>query len=313
MTEEKRDLPMTENIAPPAGTGTREMVEGSTFSEKTRATFHDFKDLLEDIGPRYAFIVNVLAEMKRVARGKPVLIRDDGSLWRSVLSERDMVIIDLNSWAEAIDPFLRKFPEEELVALRKERPRRRDDDMTALLNATQDERHAALRAETFARLLPTATGSIPTRFDLEKLRNGFDLSLRPLKRDRNDHRAHKTERAMSVAKMAKALDLAGVREALDTCERLVRDVYLLTEDIWWSGLRLDVLTAEGRRSRDADDAVDIALFRTISFLIDRTAKAAGDDAAQHTQRREALYAKLHELHDAKADPNVAFNDLVKEL
>jgi hypothetical protein len=229
---------------------------------------------------------------------------------------------------EALDKLLSMLSESDRAALSRRGPRmpeavlvRADEgevpepDLVRLITRRQRRRRAAARVAAYRRLFPDAKDGTPTTKDTKALGHRLHSAFRALKHDRDQHRAHRIESRISShlwsdRSVAKALGVGAVVKDYKACTALLRDFYFLTEDSSWSPLRFP---SKVTTDPDAQDAVDVALFRTISFFTDRMSRVPGAPA-EYRLRRDALYAHLHKLHDERgADPNVAFNDLAKEL
>jgi hypothetical protein len=68
------------------------------FSEATREALRHHEDELADFGTRVGHLLSVQQELVQVTRGMSFLAYHL-RMWQMLLSERDMVIVDLASWA----------------------------------------------------------------------------------------------------------------------------------------------------------------------------------------------------------------------
>jgi hypothetical protein len=171
--------------------------------------------ILLTIKPRLTMCIAFDNELKVVTKRKPFAIRNE-RFWNMFLDHRDMLIIDLCSWAASIysgEARLNELKERYRGELAQQRRWGTGDG--EWIERHYDRSHR----DAFARLFPGINGEIPLESDVEALRLRLQKYYKPLDRDRNDNRAHRYENRNHPARAA-MLDF----ERLSERESLAIDV-----------------------------------------------------------------------------------------
>jgi hypothetical protein len=250
------------------------------------------ESILLVIGRRLGALEAFLAELDRVTRGKPFHVWN-GLQWLLLLDSRDILVVHLASWAKSVyEPggLLGQIGANHLRDLsRKLIPTERD-----LADAHFMRLRSKFREEAFARLFPNATDAHPKPPDVDGLRDSFSAKMKPVLEDRHANRAHPFERKKGSAAM---LELSQMRELYDYSTKMMNDLRLVGCDSTFG-------YPEGSWDKGAAiDLVDALLIGTSS----RMRIVRGETP------RDEYYARLHERHDALADPSAAmFNDVRRD-
>jgi hypothetical protein len=248
---------------------------------------------MEDDLCRFAWrlekLCNLDAELLRVTRGKKFL--PSWWEWDKLLSERDMLIIELASWARAFygkgcGGFLRSLEGEDLRAL-----------AFAWNGDVTEWRKAA-----FDRLFPGADGW-PRPSNIAALCERLHERFGPLLDDRDNYRAHRYERRQKTV-TAKQLALEDVVAHLKTCQELLGDLRCLSSNESFAHWEVH----PEREDSDAQSAVDMLFCRTVSWLVDFGPGRWRADLPRYEQRRSDFYDRMHAAHEAAGAPDIAFND-----
>jgi hypothetical protein len=262
----------------------------------------------------------VQQELEHVRQGKSFLVYHE-AMWQMLLSERDMLVVDLASWALGFyakggGGFLRQLRGADLQALKLNwkhdgsstisvdgRPHPEIDDHLRRVNR-------AWREKAFGRLFPCDTkGSIPNvpcQQDIDDLCDRLEVQFKALHDDRNQHRAHRYEKGQKKAAM---LSVEDVTKHLEACQSLLADLRCLSSNSHFSSHGYDPKAHED--DRHAQDVVDQILFGSLRTIVDAEYgpnKTPGDDLRFYWQRRKAHYQRLHALHDASGKSDEPFNN-----
>jgi hypothetical protein len=317
---DRKGTPMTENVAlleaaleesEPKVSVTWRSTSESQFSCATAQEFEDLRQQVWWFGRRLRDVRSVHAELVRVAALKAFDIRHE-PIWNMLVSERDMVIIDLASWAKGLyekGGFFKKLQGQDLQALSWKYAASElhgdRNDVTAAIDRYVQSRHALWRREAFERLFPGAKGDVPSADDLRALEGRLCTQFAPLLKDRGDHRAHKYERQSKQATSA-TLALEEVTEHLKACQQILSDLGALSADTSYATYWHD---GEPRKDdEEAKDVVDLVLCGTIVWIIEfgpNVTRKTGDQ--YYWQRRKTYYERLHAEHDARGEPDKPFN------
>ena len=218
---------------------------------------------------RLRHVANVNTALERATRGKRFRIYGE-PMWSMALSERDMVAIDLASWAKGFysrGGFLRRAQaSKDLRALSLEWKHPIAPEIASI--------NAVCRRECFDRLFPCAVSGVPCPKDVDMLVTRLHDEFEPLLDDRHRTRAHKYE-SDHVA-TAKMLGLDEVADYLATCVRLLRDIRFLASNGDWHppSMRIDA------EDKAAEDVVDLILCGTIGWIVQDGAGAIADSSAR---------------------------------
>ncbi len=245
---------------------------------------------------RRQFLIEAFTgDLDRITRGKLFRFRNQ-SVWLMLLDTRDMLVIQLASWATGvvdqgglIDHLQQHHAADLPRMLPPQAPRRADepDWVTDRTRARREREHA----ECFDRLFPKA-GSYPAETDFDGLRQGIKSHIKPLKDDRNWNRAHPFEKVRGTAKM---MNVAELRGYIDYAERFMNDLRMLG---WHGTFGYREMNTPGAESF-APDLVDAMLIGDPERLL----KARGPST------REEFYDRLHTAHDVRpAKDDDYFND-----
>jgi hypothetical protein len=280
----------------PAGAAT------SGFSVDTYKRLVELEDQLLLLAWRQGHIVSTHAELVRVAREKPFFIYHE-PLWRMLLSERDMIIVDLASWAKGFyskGGFLHHLEDQDLQALSLHwQPEPNEDERDALAY------NRKWRKAAFDRLFPDAANETPNADDIRALVRAVRKRFEPLLVDRHRHRAHKFEHEKQAT--AAMLVPAEVTKYLTACQRVVADLRCLSSNSSFDSHGYD---AKPKPDDDhAQDMIDLVLVGTINWIVEWGVVASA--SSQHRfywQKRNAYYERLHAAHEAAGVPDHPFND-----
>jgi hypothetical protein len=279
----------------------------SRFSEQTQKALSTLTYELLHFSNRLGYILNVQGALELAIRGKSFLVYHE-PMWRMLLGERDMIIVDLDSWIEALHGsggFLKSLSHEDRRALGLEWERtdtRGTGD--AFLEAHVAGANRAWREEAFRRLFPKAT-SEPSEEDLRALGKRVYDDFEPVRRDRNQHRAHKYDKAMP--KTAAMLSPVEVVKHHEACRQLLADLRCLSVNSQWIShgyhIKLDAKDDEAR------DLVDLILFGDIGWVHNYGFLKVHEPADDfYWKKREAFLERLHAAHDAAGDGAAPFNN-----
>jgi hypothetical protein len=267
-----------------------------------------------DIKRRLHVIRAFVNELDGTSRGEPFRIRND-IVWNAMLDVRDKLVIDLYSLTvemrhgmKPIDPEARKSFRGGAKWKRGLFIEIRDHHLASLTRTyvpdpDDEEYECALgmdieaKAKAFERLFPNCTADSPSATDIEDLCERFRVRMVSLGKDRNKNRAHAHEGDAGTAQMASVPEMETLFEYV---EDLLNDLSMVSA--------LALLGSTNMNHADCDetsaDLVDLTLFGNISDVRRLMAK----------RTRDELYARLHEMHDANASPEVSdrremrFND-----
>jgi hypothetical protein len=267
-----------------------------------------------------------------VGRNKPFLPYHELA-WTMLLSERDMLIVDLSSWAKELyrkadksnstDGFLRSLSPSDLNALSLRgdteaadpalRPivhvdgEPMDPGLDLLINEHVSDMNSDWRETAFDRLFPTAPDDVPSRADIEELSERLYNDFTPLRRDRNAHRAHKFERGKKAD--AAWLVPADVAVHFKRCQELVMDLRGLSSNYQFMHPNVRANPDEG----EAQDVVDLVMCGSIMWIWHYGAGAdSSPERPSYWQKRQEYYARRHAAHEALGDPAAPFNDRSRE-
>jgi hypothetical protein len=271
----------------------------SRFSTVTWKQLEGLEVELLTFARRHAHILSVDAEFVRVCRDK-TFIRWHEPMWNMLLGERDMLIVDLASWAKAFyrkGGFLQLLHGPDLKALNRDWP-----SADGGCDSHEQSLVAKLRGAAFERLFPGAESRRPSRQDVEALGGRLKDHFGPLLDDRDVHRAHKYEREKATAAW---LTPADVTPHLRRCQQLLGDLRFVASNTQFG--HPDPRPAPGER--EAQDVVDLVLCGPINWIIHYGAGADTDPKRlSYWQRRDAYYERLHSAHEASGDLAAPFND-----
>jgi len=270
-----------------------EQVRGrsSRFSLERAAELAKLENELTLFVGRLQHLSSVDTDLRLVTRGKRFF--PSWHVWNGILSERDMIIIELSSWA------LRFYGAKYGGFLRTLQA---STDLKALApdwDGATDE----WRSEVFARLFPHASGCLyPKPEHVGSLCDRLSARFKALHNDRNSHRAHPYDQRNAV--MAKHLALEDVVEHLRTCQEVVGDLRRLSanDSFEHPEVRPDPDDSE------AQSVVDLLVCRTISWIIEFGAGRMQAERPFYWQRRADFYDRMHAAHDAAGAPDAPFND-----
>lgn len=302
------------------------------FSAETQKLLTEHEHELLSFALRLGHVLSVHQELVRVARGKPFVIYHE-AMWSMLLAERDMVAVDLPSWIlgfyeKAGGGFLRKLrgPDLQALQVKWQQYSPTDDDFFR-------DRNRSWREKAYDRLFPPTQGPFPiepgecscawcllhrepklrtgnpklgpSQRDISALCDRLHARFEPLRKDRNQHRAHRYEKGQP--RTAAMLTLQELAQHLEACQELLADLRCLSSNSQFDAYRYEPKAHEN--DEEARDVVDLILLGGISWIIDH------DPTAEHTpesrfywQRREAHYARLHAAHDATGETDTAFNN-----
>ncbi len=289
----------------------------SRFSSATGAAFSALRDELWSFGRRLSHIRSVHAELVKVGRLKRFEIHHE-PMWAMLLSERDMIVVDLASWAKALysaGGFLKlnlQGPDLEALGWRWRAGKLQGsvDPIAEAIDREITARNLESRKEAFARLFPGATKDHPSRQDVEGLEGRLRDRFKPLLEDRHQHRAHKYEQHAKTA-TAEMLTPEKVAEHLAFCQSIVADLGSLATNAGFHAYRY------GGEAKDDDDeakdVVDLILCGTINWILEfGPGGAPAPEGRFYWLRRTAYYERLHTRHDARGKPDEPFNALLDD-
>lgn len=298
---------------------------GRQMTDRFSSKIHDILERNEyELGgfsERLTHLLTVEQEFTLVTRRRPFLVYHD-TMWRMLLGETDMVIVDLASWALGFyekkgGGLLRSLRGPDLEALQLKWDYtpgpviNLDGQDHPEIDAYQSRLNAEWRQKAFSRLFPNGTSSssrpnIPCQADIDCLCVRLNDEFETLLRDRNQHRAHRYEKA---PKTAATLSLADVTEHLKACQDLLADIRCLSSNSVYSTYRY---RAEAHRDdHDAQDVVDLILLGDLRTLVDAPYGPKSTEAPSPGywhQRRTAHYERLHQRAEARGKPEEPFND-----
>lgn len=225
---------------------------------------------------RYHAFAPVAQELERVTRGRRFDIRND-IVWRLVLDHRDMLVIDLASWARGMygtGGFFGTFGAHHLNVLRRPAPPAVDAGELTRAVAREQQR---LFDQWFV-------GAPAGRVDgacWEALRAQFARRFQPVVDDRSHNRAHKFEGRTSTTAM---LGLVALRAAFDYAAQPLNLLRVLT--------RGDIL--------DMGDMNAAPTTETARDLVDQILLGSVDEVtrARRAPDREAFYGAVAARADA---------------
>lgn len=275
------------------------------FSHDTQKLLSEHEEDLLGFALRLGHVLSVHQELVRVAQLKPFVIYH-APMWNMLLSERDMIVVDLASWALGFyeaggKGFMRTLRGDDREALRLD-----------WKDGESNPHNLEWRKAAFDRLFPkgvepskSSKRKGPSDADIEDLCTRLHARFEPLRDDRNQHRAHKYEKGQ--AKSAAMLSPADVTAHLDACQELLADIRTLSSNSSFNAYRYEAKAHE--KDRAAQDVVDLVLLGNINWIVERDPmKGHRDEDQFYWKRREAHYARLHAAHDAARDPLHPFND-----
>ncbi len=264
----------------------------SPWSERLDAEFWK----VHHIARRYQRLRGFQCELELVANDRVFTAHNDLA-WRSLLSEREMVEIDLASWARGVfssGGFLKLVQGPDLAGLARK------------ADGVRNARSRRFREDAFTRLFPRAADESrwePNQHeDMKLLCDHFVTATKPLVDSRDAHRAHKHEH-LRVGSAA-ALDLDGVELQLRTATAILNDMSLLSRDATWAWSELEPLHGDSW----ARELVDLVLGGQIDWLLKEWQHEAyafdgnGRSRGHLWQRREAFYERLRALNDDREKP-----------
>jgi hypothetical protein len=265
------------------------------------------RELFDDLwffGRRMCHVLSVYAELDGVTRGKTFEVHHE-PMWIMALSERDMIVVDLASWAKAFyspGGFLAKLHGPDLQALSW-----RWEDEAQEESSFLRSYNVEWRREKFDRLFPGASKAAPSRQDIENLVDRLAAEWRPLVQDRSDHRAHKYERRKQAsAQMLFPHEVAG---HLKACQLVVADLRALATNSSFDAYGFEPKAK--KHDRHAQDVVDLILCGPINWIVEHDpSEGHPPEVKYYWQRREAYYERLHRAHEARGKPDEPFNALL---
>jgi hypothetical protein len=258
---------------------------------------------------RFGHLMNVFAAFEVTTRGKPFLIYHE-PMWTMLIDERDMLFIDLASWAKGMHAkggFLRTVVDRgELGALAlpwgQELQQAGNEEW---LRAHFERTNAASRRKAYERLFPIAQTETPTPSDVTHLCAYLRCSFDPLRLDRNQHRAHKYEKEKPVT--AARLAPCDALEHFNQCRQLIADLRFLASNSSFTSYGYDVKAKAD--DEEAQDVVDLILCGSLGWIANYGMLANSDPADTYFwQKRDRCYERLHAAHDAAGDPAAPFNN-----
>ena len=290
------------------------------FSQPVAEALRRHEDELVGFSERVTHLLSVEQELRRVTRGKFFVIYHE-PMYRTLLGERDMVVVDLASWArgfykKAGRGLLRHLRGSDQQAL-KLKWKYEGSSVISLGGKADDviEDHVrslnrAWRAKAFSRLFPNGTtGSVPNvpcQQDIDALCDRLAAQFKSLHDDRNQHRAHRYENGPKTAAM---LSLADVTKHLEACQCLLADLRCLSSNSQFTSHHYEPKAHED--DRYAQDVVDLILLGSLRTIIDADYGPKSTPASSpgyYWQRRTAHYERLHALHEASGALDKPFNN-----
>jgi hypothetical protein len=279
------------------------------FSSRTYDELGILEVQLVAFAKRFGHLLNVFAPVDAATRGKPFLIYHE-PMWTMLLDERDMLFIDLASWAKGMhgkSGFLRTVEARgELGALAL--PWGQELHGTGgneFLKAHVERQNAEWRCKAFRRLFPIAVTATPASDDVTHLCTYLRCSFDPLRLDRNQHRAHKYEKEKPVT--AARLAPSDVVEHFNECRQLLADLRCLASNSSFSNYGYNVETKAD--DEEAQDVVDLILCGSLGWIANYGMLANSHPDDKHFwQKRQRYYDRLHAAHEASGDPAAPFNN-----
>ena len=258
-----------------------------------------FSELEDDLCPfafRLGHLCSVDAELLRVTRGK--LFLPSLHIWDVLLSERDMLFIDLSSWSRGLyakrcGGFLRKV--------------QGGNELPALAREWRGERNS-WRDAAFVRLFrpdhkePKPNDSQPKPDDVEALCARLHARFEPLHDDRDNYRAHRHERREAVT--AKQLALGDLVDLLRTWQQVLGDLRCLSSNEAFAHLEV----RPDPESSEARSVVDLLLCCTLSWIIDFGPGRMQAERPRYEQRRQDFFDRMHAAHEAAGEADAPFNE-----
>jgi hypothetical protein len=258
---------------------------------------------------RFGHLLNVFAAFEATTRGKPFLIYHE-PMWTMLLDERDMLFIDLASWAKGMHAkggFLRTVEARgELGAFALPgSPELHPAGDEEWLRAHAERKNSESRRRAFNRLFPSAQTEIPTSSDVRHLCTYLRCFFDPLRLDRNQHRAHKYEKEKPVT--AARLAPSDALEHFNKCRQVIADLRFLASNSLFTSYGYDV---KARADDDeAQDIVDLILCGSLGWIANYGMLAKANPADTYFwQKRARHYERVHAAHDAAGDPAAPFNN-----
>jgi hypothetical protein len=267
------------------------------FQEELRRREHELLFFAQRLG----HLLSVQSELERVTRGKSFVIYSE-PMWIMLLSERDMLVTDLASWAKGFygrGGFLRRLHGADLRALA------RGWDGPAVGDSYEVEHTRKWRDEAFDRLFPGAAADVPSQHaDIEALVDRLCQRFERLLLDRHENRAHKYEREGPGT--TAMLSLEDVEGYLEECQQLLADIRTLSLNS-----SFDAHHYRRRPSKPddhAEDVVDLVLCGSIGHILHfEPGKGHPPERRYYWQKRNAHYERLHEWHAAAGETKELFN------
>jgi len=255
---------------------------------------------------RIYFLREFVQVLDRASHGKPFRIRND-VVWVSAADVHTACINDLWSLTKSMrhgiqskDPKHQYSPRSQFMRKRGLFIEIRDHHLSSFSrqyvpHAGDDEdmveKYEKETPELFAELFPGCTGDTPTADDVEDLCERVRIETYDLGQDRNKNRAHRFEGDFGKAK---ALSVDDVSAVFEYCENLFQDLAVL-------GAALNYPADNWFRADLAATATDLA----DQLLFGGIAEA---ECLRGTRTRDELFARLHEIDDAREHDTPYFND-----
>jgi hypothetical protein len=296
---------MTEDAELPPVSVSVPQILAPRFSAEAQAALSALELDLLSFAERLGYIIHVQAELERATKGKVFTIYHE-PIWRVLLDSRDMIVVDLDSWVESIHGaggFLKSLSTADRSALRLEWPHASASPGEDWMEEEIARLNGASRAKAFERLFPGITGE-PVDDDFEALGKRLVKLFRPLWRDRNQHRAHKYDKA--IPKTAAMLSPAEVVTYLEHCQQFVADLRFLSSSSSFTSYGYKIKEKKARKARDV---VDLILFGDIGWIAEfGFLKVHAEGLEYYWQKRDAYLEQLHAAHDAAGEPDRPFNN-----
>jgi hypothetical protein len=292
-------------------------------SAPLQARIHEYFAVHDDLATKHQHVISTHRALIEATGGAPFLPHGYAA-WQMIRSTRDMVIIDLCSFAAGLSEpggFFGQFRGDDLKAVGTKWPTPFEPGPILMVGEVTESRevvedvirqhvtalNADARLEAFSRLFPEAAAAqrnVPNGEDIETLKKALKATFERLDDDRNQIRAHRYEKE-AKKQTADELSLEDTTEFLNKTSEVIRDVYLLATNAGHSTLNVDMSTvnAEGK------DTVDLILLGTMSWIFDGDPGKGHAEDSRYWQRRDAHYRRLREAYDAMGRPErLAFND-----
>ncbi|HEV3192421.1 MAG TPA: hypothetical protein VGY54_18045 [Polyangiaceae bacterium] len=268
---------------------------------------------LTSFADRLGHVTNVYAAAEKITRGKPFLIYHP-PMWSMLGASLDMLVVDLCSWAKGMykpGGFLDSL-EPELPALclpwAESRPRvllaqEQTDDGEGFVLRHLETTNLKWRRAAYDRLFPGAQNETPAASDLGRLRDRLLAFFKPLRDDRNQHRAHRFEGGPASAAQLSPPDVVA---HLHSCQELIADLRCLVSNGSFTTYGYKVEPKPD--SEEALDVVDLILCGSLFWIVDYGILAMPEAAGRrYWQNREQYYEALHVAHEARGKPEEPFN------